>query len=584
MKKKRILRYCLIFPLVLLLIPNVYAGLYTWTTDPDLNSGTITDISSHWATNGYWDVKGFQWGDSDTTYPSGFSYTWQDGVVSIWVGDWEHDYWTGTTVGAVRQGSVWNLATAPWYDQTTYQPTPLHFAGKSSITLSSRVRIDSQYWTDLGWINWLFNPWFRVESTYLGVTEERKMVWDIVWGWGSPVGISTAHNYIDEDENLHLAFFLERLWRTGEWKTYTVDLLDMAEQALHKLIDTPIGLLPVYAWWQFEVDDLYLWSIDALAEGFDYDTQFSVDFLRVTYEYPPPPSNGNGGGCPYVSAWNGSQYVLDNNILPYSELSKGVDVEDYYRLEQSLVPKNGKHSLIISEFESEHSYIDQVKLLAVDHDSDVNTAVTLGGAILTYKNPVAPLSAVDNNGTNRLGEISFTDGIVSDPATYFFGEPGDYLILNFGQIDSDNAKLILRDDMYKYKQCIEVQVKDSNDNWQTVEVLVPHAYWSMEAVDLSPYVVQARDFMVRLYWKYRHRLDYVGLDTTKQDDYELHKANLVSAIHSTHGDVKALLLESDNTYAELVPGQQIKLEFTLPNNSKQARTYILYTKGHYYTI
>lgn len=211
--------------------------------------------------------------------------------------------------------------------------------------------------------------------------------------------------------------------------------------------------------------------------------------------------------------------------------------------------------------------------------------MTPDGEILTYKNPTAPLSAVDNNGTDRLNEISLMDGNVSDPATYFHGEPGDYLMLDFGEVDSDNAKLILRDDEKKHDyECIEVQVRDSYDNWQTVEVLVPRAYWAVEAVDLSPYIVSSQDLMVRLYWKEPHRLDYVGLDTTKQGDYELHTANLVSAVHSTQGDVKALLLESDNTHAELVPDQQIQLEFTLPNNSKQARTYILYTKGHYYTI
>ena len=43
-----------------------------------------------------------------------------------------------------------------------------------------------------------------------------------------------------------------------------------------------------------------------------------------------------GEGSPYVSTWNGSAYVLDNNILGISEVSNGSDVEDFYRLEQTL--------------------------------------------------------------------------------------------------------------------------------------------------------------------------------------------------------------------------------------------------------
>jgi len=290
------------------------------------------------------------------------------------------------------------------------------------------------------------------------------------------------------------------------------------------------------------------------------------------------------GGCPYVSTWDGNRYVLDNNILPSSELSNGADVEDYYKLEQTLVPRYGKYSLLISEFEQERSYIDQVKLLAVDHEPDVSIAVTPNGEILTYKNSAAPISAVDNNGNDRLNEIRLMDGNVSDPSTYFYGTSGDYLIVDFGQVNSDNAKLILRTDWIKEKECILVQVKNSSGTWQTVETIIPRNYWSIEGVNLSPYIVHGQDFTVKLYWKYHHRLDYVGLDTTKQDDYQIRYANMVLAIHSTRGNVKEFLSENDNLYAELAPGQQIQLAFTLSHNSQEARTYLFYTKGRYYTI
>lgn len=312
---------------------------------------------------------------------------------------------------------------------------------------------------------------------------------------------------------------------------------------------------------------------------FHYTGSTLEDWVRL---WSPPPG---GGYCPFAYIWNGTQYVIDNNLLPTSEGSNGTDVEDYYKLEQSPVPRDGKYSLLISEFETEHSYFDQVRLLAVDHDSDVNIAVTPNGEILTFKDPLAPIASVDNNGIDRLNQILQMDGNTSDPATYFYGEMGEYLTLNFGQVNSDDAKLILRDDMKCGEFCsIEVQVKNSNNEWQTIDVVSPRAYWSIEAVDLSPYVVGGRDFTVRLFWTEPHRVDYVGLDTSEQEDYDLREGNLVSAIHSTQGDVKNLLKKSDNDYAELVPDQQIQIEFTLPDNSKQARTYILHTEGHYYTI
>jgi hypothetical protein len=248
---------------------------------------------------GHWDVKGFEWAEPDNTYPSGFSYDYEDGVIAVWVGDWEHDYYQGITVGAVRQGSVWDLATAPWYDQTTYQPAPLHFAERTSVILTARVRIDSQQRTGLGWINWLFNPWFRVQSTYRGVTRERKMVWDIVWGWNSFSGFPNTQDFIDEDGNLHLVFFMSEMAQNGEWKTYSIDLVEMAEEARNRLMPVAGRVnLPIKEIWKFDVSSLYLWSVDVCVEGFDYDTQFSVDYLRVNYTM-----QGSTDSYRFISSW-----------------------------------------------------------------------------------------------------------------------------------------------------------------------------------------------------------------------------------------------------------------------------------------
>lgn len=314
------------------------------------------------------------------------------------------------------------------------------------------------------------------------------------------------------------------------------------------------------------------------------DGSLEIGTASSTPPVPDIPNPGGGGQCPYVFAWDGKSYVLDNNLLPTSETSNGCDVEDYYKLEQRLVPNNGKLSLRISEFETEHSYLDQVRLLAVDHNSGVKIAVDPNGQILTYKNPAAPISATDNYGKSRLNEIRYMDGDVSNPATFFYGNASDHLVLNFDQVNSDNAKLILRDDMKSDEVCIDIQVLNRAGQWQTVTTVTPRSYWAVEGVDLSRYVVRNRDFKVRLLWTSPHRLDFAGLDTTRQANYQVTYATLVSATHSTQGNVTSLLAANDNTYAKLIPGQQIQIDFALPDNQRQARTYILYTEGHYITI
>lgn len=304
---------------------------------------------------------------------------------------------------------------------------------------------------------------------------------------------------------------------------------------------------------------------------------------------------GEREACPFVYVWNGQQFIIDNNILPTSLKSNGTDVEDYYKLEQILIPKYkgtlfSLYSLQICEFENEHSYIDQVKLMAVNHSPDCKIAVTPNGEIVTYHKPSPPLSCIDNYENNRLSEIIKMDGNISDPATYFYGNKGDYLILDFGVVNSENAKLILRSDMECENPnmdppcCIEIQVLN-NGEWSTIAIIAPREHWATEAVDLSPCITANQNLKVRLYWTLPHRLDYVGLDTSPPHQIKIISVPSIQVIHSTQGDATAKLLFNDQNYAELKPGEQITLTFMIPNNpSTETRTFILYTEGHYHTI
>lgn len=301
-------------------------------------------------------------------------------------------------------------------------------------------------------------------------------------------------------------------------------------------------------------------------------------------------TGGGGGGCPYVYDWNGSSYMEDNNILPASETGNGTDTKDSYKLEQQLVPllqtrQASLYTLQIREFENEHDYIDQVRLTAVDHSQNTSVAVTPEGEIVTYQNPTSPLSCVDNNGDSQLVKIRNMDGNVSDSATYFQGCQGDWLLLDFGNVTSPTANLILRDDWKCDDVCIDVQIPSGNGEWQTVEVLHPRNFWAIEAVNMSAYLPANGNLLVRLFWTSTHRLDYVGLDTSTQAQTTITSALPALAIHSTMGDVTGKLLLDDENCAELVNGQQITMIFILPNKAQDTtRDFLLYTNGYYYTI
>lgn len=315
----------------------------------------------------------------------------------------------------------------------------------------------------------------------------------------------------------------------------------------------------------------------------DWPAGYSGGVYNITFSWKPP----GGAGCPYLYVWDGERYSVDNNLMPASELSNGADVQDYYRVEQDLLPfyANSRlqfHSFMISEAEQEHDFFDCIKLFAVDHDKSTNIAVTQEGEILTYNTPSPPNSCFDNNGESRLDRISQVDGDVANPATFYEGFPGDCLTMSFGQVGSQNAKLILRTDQKKTDECIEVQLKDATGTWQTIEVVIPRSFWFTEAVNLSPYLVQGNDLEVRLHWKDHHRIDFVGLDTTPQEAFTVTEASLLSAYHSTCGQVRNKVLLDDGQYAELVPGEKMWLLFALQTPpSGSTRTFIFCSEGHY---
>jgi hypothetical protein len=300
-------------------------------------------------------------------------------------------------------------------------------------------------------------------------------------------------------------------------------------------------------------------------------------------------SGGGGGGCPYVYTWNGTRYVLDNNILPASEISNGADVEDYYKLEQMLVPTyEGRrfsfYSLKISEFEHEHSYLDQVKLLAVDHPPDVNVAVSPYGEILTYSNPAPPISAMDDNGIDVLSQLNSLD------EDYYQGYNGSYVTLTFAPTDvSNGVKLVIREDgpfgPPLLKCPVYVQVLNETGEWNTVATFHTRTYWATDIINMTSYLPdQEGNLKIRLCFVSNDKIDYIGLDTTPQASIQVRQAPLLLAVHSVQGNVRALLTQSDQTYAELTPNEFIQLTFLLPNNNNEERTFIFYSNGRYSTI
>ncbi|MGQ4833895.1 MAG: hypothetical protein ACP6IS_08355 [Candidatus Asgardarchaeia archaeon] len=307
---------------------------------------------------------------------------------------------------------------------------------------------------------------------------------------------------------------------------------------------------------------------------------YSGHFFDInTYEYIP----GGGGGCPFVSVLTKAGFIIDNNILPQSEVYGGNDDWfDRYVLRYSPTLLGDKYILKLVEFENEHSYLDQVKLFAVKHDKNVHITFTEHGEMVVYTNPVTPISAVDENGTSRLDVIQ-----KPEDGNYFTGQKGNYLILKFPFTRDnlkDGARLILRADAKMMS--IFIDVKTSN-GWSEIGFVEPRANWSYQGVILDRYIDKLdlrNGLQIRLRWTAYHKLDFVGLDIGTPPAILIYELNLAYAFHNKYGDVTDYLINSDDYYAELLPGDEIYLVFNnLATISGYVDYYIL-VEGHYYTI
>jgi len=305
-------------------------------------------------------------------------------------------------------------------------------------------------------------------------------------------------------------------------------------------------------------------------------------YVSVITPPPPPPPDG-GGGCPYVSVWDGAGWRVDNNLIPAAEYSNGSDVTDYCLLQQPLARDNGKHSLLVWDLDK-HSFLDQLQLMAVDHESDLEVAVSPSGEILTYRDPAPTTKALSKAGEN------VSDLLLAPDGQSYKGYSGDYILLDFDGADiQDGAKLVIRSDLPCLRPCIKspvyVQIFNSTGAWQTISTIYTRLYWATDIIDLSEHLPDANgELKVRIVFTSYDKIDFIGLDTSKQGEFETHYVNMASAVHSNGTDMKEALRYSDDLYVELMPGEEVKLDFTLAQSTQERRDFIIILEGHYFLV
>jgi hypothetical protein len=227
------------------------------------------------------------------------------------------------------------------------------------------------------------------------------------------------------------------------------------------------------------------------------------------------------GSCPMIFTWNGSGFQFISDVLGVAPLgaSSGdgeffpVDHQEYVSVPgEALRLRDGAYEVRMTEELREVSYIDQIKLMALDHPADTEVVTNE-----KFKSPpfpefrlfgvrrkVYPVAAHDSKGADVRDALLRRDRVYPDSFRRDMAGVAElhHLDLDFGKAATSNhAALILygwvdwadgstflsasqahRDLVFPY-----LQVKDAAGNWKTVveDMGMPSGKPKPMAVDLA---------------------------------------------------------------------------------------------------
>ncbi|HEU4930172.1 MAG TPA: hypothetical protein VFU38_10125, partial [Candidatus Krumholzibacteria bacterium] len=114
--------------------------------------------------------------------------------------------------------------------------------------------------------------------------------------------------------------------------------------------------------------------------------------------------------CPFVYSFDGVQFVFDAEPLG-GAVSKGLERADLSRLEH-LRAVDGTYRLLMRNEVEETQYLNEMRLLVVDHPAGTDVHGDLTGTLHVVDDPVAPETAVNEDGIDLRPMLAAPDDIL----------------------------------------------------------------------------------------------------------------------------------------------------------------------------
>ncbi|MCK4352117.1 T9SS type A sorting domain-containing protein [candidate division WOR-3 bacterium] len=312
------------------------------------------------------------------------------------------------------------------------------------------------------------------------------------------------------------------------------------------------------------------WTLIAWCAWTEGNSSYEVKTAPCWAQVPAP----SAPPCPFLYIWDGSEFVEDNNILAGS--GQGDTVIDWYKLTQVPVKKNNRYVMEIREENSEHSWFDKIELLAVDHPDSVMIFVQRDGTILPLVDLLSPTLCAGENGED------YTDMVKAADEVYYQGYEEKSLVSEFERESTIEEYAMVLRPSEKYPPYLDIATYEDGE-YEYIGSVVPREHWSTEAIALA---LSGEDTTtkVKITWHAPHKLDYIGLGRISAAEYFVKPCPLTVAVHSRDGSVKQKLLNDDEKYAELIPGDTIKIEFAITGTKPGwVRDFIFVSNGYYTT-
>ena len=274
------------------------------------------------------------------------------------------------------------------------------------------------------------------------------------------------------------------------------------------------------------------------------------------------------GSCPMIYTWNGEEFEFITDVLGVAPLGAAAGDGEYFPVDhdeiiqiagESLVPRDGRYEIRIVEELREVAYLDEIRLIAVDHPGSVEifTNDKFKGPpfpehrLFGVERAVRPVAARDHRGRDVRELIMARDRTYPDSFARDYSGVAElhHLELDFGAAaPSGDAILVLSGwvdwaDGSTFLQASQtggpglivpyLQVKDAEGRWRTVieDMGMPAGKPKTIVVDLSgKFLSEAREVRIVtnlcLYWDEIFLSEETGVPETRVSDLHPGSADL----------------------------------------------------------